>query len=274
MIFEADRINIVVLAGGINRVSLYDGYSAGYKALTLLEGRPMIRFVLDALDNVPQAGRICIVGPDEVRKGIDDRSRYEYAPGGNSLKESIFSGLGHFSDSPIVLFIPADLPLIRPATVIAFLRLCERTETSYAAAMFWAMVPEKSFTGPFIRVTKGFNRFRDISVCHGNLFLITPSVLKNDRITSRIDAVYDARKSSIKAALEIGPAMGLSYLVGVHLFRVMTLNQTARSLSRHLGMGMIPVLLEYPEVAVDIDTSEDYAFALEWIARQKADSTA
>lgn len=266
MKYEINKINVAVLAGGTNRIALYEDYSPGYKGLILLEKKTMIQFVLNTLGNVPQVERTCIVGPEDIRQGIEDPSRYEYAPAGKSLRESIFNGLRHFNDSPSVLFIPADLPLITPSAVSDFLKTCERTETPYDVFIFWAVVPEESFTGPFIKVTKGFNRFRDVSVCHGNLFLITPSVLKNERITPLIDKIYDARKSSIKAALKVGLRIGLKYAIGVHFLRLVTLDHMARSLSRYLKMGIVPVFMDYPEVTVDIDNYEDYVFVLENIS--------
>jgi molybdopterin-guanine dinucleotide biosynthesis protein A len=272
MKYEINKINVAVLAGGVNRLSLYEGYLPGYKCLTPLKGRPMIQFVLDAIGDVPQVERICIVGPEEIRAAIEHPGRYEYTPAGNSPGESIFSALKYFSDSPAVLLVPADLPLITPLSVTGFLEHCVSEEASYDASILWAMIPEESFRGPYIKVTKGYNRFRDISVCHGNLFLITPSVLKNEEIVSRINGVYEVRKSSIKAAMAAGLFIGIAYIVGVHFLRALTLRQTARMLSRHLAVEMIPVLLDHPEVAVDVDTPEDYVFVQEQISRQQGDS--
>jgi molybdopterin-guanine dinucleotide biosynthesis protein A len=271
MKFKINKINVAVLAGGVSAVSLFEGYTPGYKCLIPLEGRPMIQFVLDAIGEVSQVGRICIVGPEKIRGAIEHPARYEYAPEGNSLGESIFNGLRYFSDSPVVLLVPADLPLITPFSVIDFLKNCEGMETSYEAAILWAMIPEESFTGPFFKITKGYNRFRDVAVCHGNLLLMTPSILKNQKIVSRINAVYEVRKSSANAAMAVGLFVGAVYAVGVHFLRAMTLKQTARILSRHIAVEMVPVLLDRPEVAVDIDTPEDYVFAQEQISLQKGD---
>jgi len=261
------------MAGGVSRVSLFEGYTPGYKSLIPLKGQPMIQFVLDAIKDVAQVERICIVGPEKIRGAIERSARYEYTPGGNSLGESIFNGLRYFSDSPLVLIVPGDLPLITSLSVIDFFKNCGGIETSYDAAILWALVPEESFTGAFVKVTKGYNRFRDVAVCHGNLLLMTPSILKNQKIVSRINAVYDVRKSSLKAAVAVGLFVGAIYAVGVHFLRAMTLKQTAGILSRHLAVEMIPVILEHPEIAVDIDTPEDYVFVQEQISWQKGDSS-
>ena len=272
MKYEINKINVAVLAGGVSTVSLFEGYTPGYKSIIPVKGRPMIQFVLDAIGEVSQVERICIVGPEKIRGAIDNSSRYEYTPGGNSVGESIFNGVRYFSDSPLVLLLPGDLPLINPLSVIDFLKKCGGIETSYDAAILWSMVPEESFTGPFVKITKGYNRFRDVAVCHGNLLLMTPSILKNQKIVSRINAVYDVRKSSLKAAVAVGLFVGAIYAVGVHFLRAMTLKQTAGILSRHLAVEMIPVLLEHPEIAVDIDTPDDYLFVQEHISWQRGDS--
>ena len=60
----ADRVNAVVLAGGINRIPLFQGYTPGYKALLPFCGRPSILYTLDALKAVPQVARVCIAGPE------------------------------------------------------------------------------------------------------------------------------------------------------------------------------------------------------------------
>lgn len=265
-----DKINAVVLAGGINHISLYEGYRDGYKSLMLLGGKPMIQFVLDTLRKAPQVGRICIVGPDEISKVVEDPGLYEYIREGKSLKDSVSNGLSHFSDSQSVMMLPADLPLITPFSITHFLKSCSGLKTSYTDYIFWSMVPEGSFAGPFRKVAKGYNRFKDVSVCHGNLYLMTPSVLGNKRVSSLIDKLYDARKSSIKAALQIGLFVGAGYLIGVHLLRLITINGAARKLSRRLGIGIIPVLHEYPEAAVDIDSPEDYRFVAEYMAGKKS----
>ncbi len=49
MRIEPAGIDVVVLAGGVNKIALYDGYQPGYKALVDFGGRPSIQYVLRAL---------------------------------------------------------------------------------------------------------------------------------------------------------------------------------------------------------------------------------
>lgn len=262
MQYEFDRINIVILAGGINRIELFKGYAPGYKALLPIRGKPLIEYTLDSLHRVTRISRICIIGPQEVKERIHDPGRYEFVPAKETLLENVVSGLELFKDSRVVLFVPSDLPLVTAQSINDFIKACGHVKTSYPANFFWAMVPEESFVGPYAEVKKGFNRFRDVSVCHGNLFLADTALLSNRTFSSLVNKAYRSRKSSIRTALTIGPVVGLSYLIGVHAFRILSMRQLARIASFHFGAGMIPILLRRPEIAVDVDEPRDYEFVL------------
>ncbi len=271
MRYDTRNINALVLAGGINRTVLYDGYTPGYKGLLLFRGKPLIQYTLDAVRNTPAVKRICIVGPvEEITKAIAGPGDYEFVNGGETLIETINSGLGHFRDSPFVLVIPSDLPLVTSKAINDFLDKCMQVDTTYKTNIIWSMVPEDDFTGSYVEEKKkGFNRFRDVSVCHGNLLLISPSLLKNRRFTSRLEKIYNARKSSIRAALAVGPLLGLSYLLAVHVFRILTLSRFAKIASVSFRVGLVPVIMHYPEVAVDIDEPRDYRFIREELERRE-----
>lgn len=270
MKYDTSSIHALVLAGGINRILLYDGYQPGYKGLLLFAGKPLIQHTLEALSQTPEVRRICIVGPvTKLLPVISEPSRYEYVEGGTTLIQNIIKGLDHFSHSSIVLIIPSDLPLVTAGTISRFLHFCSRTELSSGAAIYWSVVPESSFTGPYANVRKGFNRFRDVSLCHGNLLLLTPSLVQNPRFVSRMNRIYNRRKSTLRAALAVGPIVGFSYLVGVQLLRVLTLSQFARIAAATFGVGLIPIIMDNPDIAVDIDEARDYQFILEELVRRE-----
>ncbi len=261
MIYHTSNIPALVLAGGINRIALFDDYTPGYKGLLPFRGKPLIQYTLDALGNTPSIDRICIIGPvQEIRKTISRDSSYEYLESEETLIENILKGLGYFRDSPVVLVIPSDLPLATPEAISDFLKACAGIDSGYSSSIFWSMVPESDFRGHYQEVQKGFNRFKDVSVCHGNLLLVTPELIRNRRFVARMDSIYHARKSSIRAALAVGPLTGLSYLIGVHLLKVLTMKRFGRIASAGFGLGLIPVLLHDPDIALDIDEARDYRF--------------
>jgi molybdopterin-guanine dinucleotide biosynthesis protein A len=263
--YDIRQINAVVLAGGINPIELYKGYVPGNKALLTIGGKPLIRYSLDALKDSARVKQICIVGPREVHEAVANAGPLEHMEGGPTIAGNIYKGLKHFSGEPLVLLITADLPFVTPAAITEFLDAVGKVETTHADNVFWAVIPEESFTGPYRKVNKGYNRFRDIAVCHGNILVMTPSLAGNSRFLASLDGLYATRKNSLKAAMSMGLLIGAAYAVGVQLFRALTLGTMAGILSRHIGAGLIPVLLNRPEVAVDLDEPSDYRFVIEML---------
>lgn len=269
MRYDTSTINALILAGGVNKIKLYDGYTPGYKALLPFRGKPLIQYTLDALRETHRIRRACIVGPvEEVRKAIAHSEEYEFESGGETLIENIYRGLNHFRACPAVLVIPSDLPLTKAAAIRDFLDKIGHLETEYETAIFWSLVRAEDFEGPYMNVKKGFNRFRDVSICHGNLLLMTPSLLKNRSFTSRMNSIYNARKSSVRAALAIGPLAGLVYLIGVHMLHALTLDQFAWIASAAFNIHLVPVAVHDPGIATDIDEPRDYQFIMEELDRR------
>jgi molybdopterin-guanine dinucleotide biosynthesis protein A len=266
-----NRTDVVVLGGGLNTIPLYEGYEPGYKALIPYEGRASIHYVLDALSAVDAIGRICIEGPRALLKPeLATRrpdSRLSLVEGGATFLESLLIGLEHFRDSRAVLFVTADLPLLTPEAVQDFLAGCADATTDYEQNLYVAAVPEESYMGDYTRATKPFNRYRDISACHGNLFLANPDLLENQDLRRRVERLYGGRKNGL-SRLAVGLPLALTFLIGVDLFHFLTLRQMADYASRHLGIGIIPVLVNHPEITMDVDEPDDYQFVMGQIEKR------
>lgn len=248
-------MDALVLAGGINRIQLYDGYVPGYKALVPFSGKISLQYVLDAL-SATQVRRVGIVGPKGLRPAVRDPSDYAFFPAGKTLMESLFIGLEHFRSCDALLCTTADLPLLSPKAITDFVRAC--TDQASDGEIFWSLVPESAFTAPFAESTKGFNRFRDIAICHGNLYLLRPGPLLASNLRFRLNGLYRSRKSTARAALVLGPMVGLSYLIGVRLLRLFSLGEMTGLVSRRLALKLVPILLPHPEVCLDVDEPQDY----------------
>ena len=274
-----ERVDALVLAGGINHIALFEGCTAGYKALLPFDGKPAIRYTLDALTGAPQVGRMCIVGSEaDLREAVapvaDAGHTVEFAPGGDTLIGSVMAGLQHFAGSPAVLIATADIPLVTAAIVTDFLCACSRVETPYENAFLLSVVPAERFAGPWAATTKGFSRFRDVTVCHGSLMLADPRLLQNREAMARIECLYGNRKSEIRSAMAVGCRVGLSYIMGVRLLHLLTMDQMARFASWRFNVGLVPVPLKHPEVALDVDEPADYTFVTQQLARRAAEAAA
>lgn len=240
------------MAAGVNRRPLYPGYRPGLKALVELHQRPLLSYVVEALAGF----ELGVVGDEERLRPLTGPCRF--APGSNRLVESLVTALRMFPEDPMILLVPADLPMLRRELVDDFLQRCQ---ASKPADLYLAMVPEGTFRPPYDRVKKYMSHFKDGVMCHGNLALLSPAILRNENVWEYIEPIYEQRLSPIRSALTLGPGLGLMYLLGVHLFHRLKLETFARLASRHFGLKLRPVVCPHPELAVDIDEAADYEVA-------------
>lgn len=248
-----------MLAGGVNAIPLYDGYTPGHKALIDFHGKPSIEYVLQAVvQSAHLKDHACIVGPENEIKPVLMNYQFDFIPEGNTILESIFNALRHYKNEEAVLITNADLPLISKDAIDVFIGKCFQEKSRYNDNVFISVVPKENFTGKFSRLAKSTSRFRDVDVCHGNLFMVNPRVLDNEDAVNRINTIYNARKSPIQSALATGLRVGLSYVFGVHLLHLLSMKQMAAIASTRFGVGFNPVISTYPEIAVDVDEPEDY----------------
>lgn len=259
-------IDVVVLASGLNQIVLFDGYIPGYKALIPYHGRASIQYVLDALEGVSAVRAICVEGPrtllePELAKRLAAQgSTLQLVEGGETFLDSLVIGLKFFASSPAVLFITADIPLVTAAAIHETLTAWERVPKEPPQSLFITAVPQTCYKGAYTHFTKPFNRYRDVSLCHGNLFIADPKLLQHQNLKERINRFYAGRKNAVTTTLALGWRLALVYLFGVELLHALTLKQMARFASQHLGFGVASLLVEHPEITIDVDEPDDYCF--------------
>jgi molybdopterin-guanine dinucleotide biosynthesis protein A len=261
MRYNTQNIPAVILAGGINTIPFFPGHTPGKKVLLRYGGRSCLASVASVLQGIPAVDRMSIVGSDPAAFGKEGlMPAFDFLPGGADVAESIRSGLRHFAASQAVLFVTADLPMITARAVVDFLQRVAVIDCDYNENIFLSLAPDYSFRGDFRQVSKGFVRFKDMAVCHGNLFVLDPAIRHNHKVMAAVQNLYSARKSAARAAFVLGPLVGLAFFCGVLLLHRLSMDQMARWVSRSLGAGLVPVVIEHPEITVDVDEPEDHAF--------------
>jgi len=263
------HLDVVILAGGINRIPLYPGAKPGYKALLPFAGKPAIQYTLEAVNAIPNIRRIFVAGPEkELRAALAAtgcRIPCEYVPGGDSPMGSVMNVLPRLKESTppgdapsAILFATADLPLVTTESVAAFLDACAAAPRPYPANLYLSAVPGRAFTGPFAKSRKGHMTFRGGAIYHGNVALIEPQAFETPGLVNLFKRLYQRRKNPFASAISGGWRIALSYVFGAFLLRLLSLEQMARIVSRRLGVGIVPIRLNRPEIAVDVDVASDY----------------
>lgn len=260
----AGTVDVVLLAGGVNGVSLYPGYVPDLKAALEFAGEPSLVHVLRALRTAACVQRVCVVGPPERLHGLAASaglaSGVDFVPGGRTLVDSVTRGLEHFAGHPPVLLATADMPLLTPEAVEAFVAGCRSRETAYDQNIFLSGVDRRAFTGQWRQAPVKFLRFAHQAVVHGNLALLSPSLASHDLVRRKLEALYRLRKRPLRSTFVLGLRVALAYVLGAYLMRAVSLRRLAALISSSLGIGLVPVKVDYPGIALDVDEPQDYRF--------------
>jgi hypothetical protein len=160
---------------------------------------------------------------------------------------------------------------VTSACIQAFLDACDAAaRPSYPASLYLSAVPRRAFTGPFARSRKGHMIFRGGPLYHGNLALIDPRVFETPAVVAVMERLYRRRKRPVASALSGGWRIALGYILGAYLLRVLTPEQMARIASERLGIGIVPVCVDRPEIAIDVDEPDDYDLVTRELAARRA----
>lgn len=257
MEYENPDISAVILAGGKNKIPLYEGYEPGYKALLEFGGRCSVKYVIDALNQSRHARDIVVVGPEELEQKVE--GDFEFVESGDDLLDNVRRGVEAATastDDSYVLVTTADVPLITAESIDHFLEAGHESNAEVCSAF----VHERHYDGEYSRIKRRFFDFRDGPYAGGNLFLFDPSLLAQKEIMERIEGIYGDRKKPLKMAMRAGMGIVLLYLVGVELLPLVTLDGFARRVSSNFGVRYTPIKSPHPEVELDVDYPKDYEF--------------
>ena len=253
-------VDVIVLAGSVNRISLYPGAKPGRKALVELLGKPLIAYVLDTLHQSAGIGRVLVVGAPEVLEYASQWPRVEGVADGHQLIRNAWRGLRE-AKTDQVLFCNPDQPLLRPEMVEDFLQRALPAEGDLISS--W--VRQESL-GPYTEGEHKFARFGDGSYAHGNLFLVRRDLPDLEHVRERLDRIYQARKNNLRFAWELGPGLFARFLWAMIRGKLPSLQETLGIASDRFELKIAPVISPYPEIVLDIDEPEDYAAAVRYLS--------
>ena len=243
-------MDVVILAGGIidREDPLYPFLPADLpknKAFITLNEKPILQWVLDALENSSRIDNMILVGQSESNGFTSSKPLY-HLPDTGSMIENIISGVTYSSklnsSSTHTLIASGDIPLVEPQMVDWVIETAEKDLVDIS----YHVITEDVMEGRFPGSNRTFAPLKGVRVCGGDLTVISHAVVTQN--TALWKQLRNARKSVFKQAAIFGPRL----LIGL-LLRQLELEKVARYLSKRLGLEARAVVCPYAEVAMDID---------------------
>jgi hypothetical protein len=79
------------------------------------------------------------------------------------------------------------------------------------------------------------------------------------------------RKRPFRSAFVLGLRIALAYVLGAYLMRIVTLRRLAGLISSSLKIGLVPVKVDHPGIALDVDEPKDYRFVKQLMEQDGAE---
>jgi len=235
-------VSVLILAG--QREGKVDPLCAeagvARKAIIPINGRPMMDYVLEALDTADLLSPYHVSGFDAA---YDDR--LSQAPSGAGPADSAAAALRGSIDLPCII-TTADHPLLSAKMLEHFLEGAQKSGADFCVGL-----TDKTIIQPaYPHVKRTYMKFSDRSVSGCNLFYI-----HNENGIKAIEFWKQAqhlRKQPLKLARRLGWGVLFNYLLGR-----LSLNGAFDYASRRLGIRAKPVLIPIAEAAIDVDKPSD-----------------
>lgn len=252
-------MDAVIPAGGTIPEDFAQRIGTPHRALAPVgpDGRPVMQIVVDALRDSGTVSRIIGVAAPVAQRITDVDV---WLPAGDSGPANILRGLAEAEQNAPALVCASDLPLMTAGSVTQFVAACG-TEAGIAVGLVKADALNAMFPDA---PPSEFVPLRDAGpVTMGSLFQIRPDALARNR--GLLENAFAARKSQWRMAGLLGPR-----LVWQFAAKSLTLTAIAARAQHVLGCRIEVVLDTPPELAYDMDTADDYAYAHAVLLRRPA----
>lgn len=233
------------------------------KVFVPVHGRPMLAWVVRALQASPSVARIAVSIDDpswletvpELAAAVRDGALV-VLPAGASPSASVAAALRALDDPFPVLLATADHPLLTPDMIEHFCRALP-ADCDIAVAVARAEVIRRSYPDS----VRTYWRFSDGRFSGCNLYVLRTSAAL--RAVSFWSGVERHRKRPWRLALAVGPVTLVRLALGT-----LTLDAALRRLSGLIGAAARAVELPFAEAAIDVDKPGDLVLAEAILSRR------
>lgn len=249
------RFTAVVLAGDRGpHDPVAESAKVPCKALTPIDGTPMVIRVLDALDAAQSIESSILCGPEwsaiNYEKALADRvmsKHVRWIQPQSTPSLSAYHAMASVDHESPILLTTADHALLHPTLIDTFCGEAFAAGGDIAVGVARHDIVQAAF--PTTRRTA--IRLQDGAYCGCNLFaFLTPQGREVAKFWRRVER---HRKNPLRVIGILGWRTVFQYLLGR-----LSLTQALARLSHQIGLTIHAVELPFPEAALDVDTVSDW----------------
>jgi GTP:adenosylcobinamide-phosphate guanylyltransferase len=248
----------IVLAGGRPGPSdaLFVETRGGQKAALDLAGRPMIAWVLDALQGSRHVDRIILVGLDD---DIPVHGLVTRVPDHGSLAENLYAGIARLSGTGPAAYCWSDIPLATPAMIDRFIDRVAEPGLDVNAGL----VPRSRILDRYPGASDLWLRFAEGQFIAADFGLFHPR--QAGRMRPHIAGLAPQRKSAWRQALAVGVPLLVRFASGR-----LTMPELERRLGARYGLRCRIHVVDDPELGLDVASPGHLALCRQALAGRRA----
>jgi GTP:adenosylcobinamide-phosphate guanylyltransferase len=214
------------------------------KSMLPIMGKPMVQWVIEAIDRSISVGRIIVVGLDE-QLWFETTKSITTIPDAGDMLSNIKQGMEAVNridkHDAFMLLASGDIPTITPE--IVDWRVHDALKVG--ADLNYAVVTSETMEARFPKSQRTYVRLRGMKVCGGDLNVLRVSLASEDQLWERI---IGARKSAWRQASLLGYDLLL-----LALLRRISLETAGKKVSERLGIYGVGTVSPHAELAMDVD---------------------
>ncbi len=245
------EVPAVVLAGGKAKPELQAVIGVTVRALAVVNGKPLLNYIVDALVGTKSVGDITVVGDVPVSPS------YTQLADGGDIVTNIFAGLDRNQGAEYVLVTTSDLPYITAETVSSFVADAIDLSEKSGAQIIYPIVPVATCYAQYPGIKRTARKFKEGAFTGGNMMLLRPAFMQAQR--QSISDAYAARKSPARLAAMLGYGTLLRLVLSQTInSNFLSVSQLESKASAFLGGAVRSLVCSNADIATDLDKPEDF----------------
>ncbi|MBG0770751.1 MAG: NTP transferase domain-containing protein [Anaerolineaceae bacterium] len=241
-------LHAIVLGGGVLSAEdpLYDSAPDGHRSLIPIGEKPMAQWVIDALSDSESVRSITVMGLTS-ESGLQSPKPLDFISDSGDLFENIKVGVLHAAETlpeqDKVILASSDIPAIQPEMVDW---LVDQIPNNPEALLYYNVIQKETMEQRFPQAGRSYVRFKDFSVCGGDLNLIDKRLFTVERPIWK--KLAEHRTHPLRQAGLLG--LDNLLLVALHL---VTLDGAVKRICKRLDLKAAALRCPYAEMAMDAD---------------------
>ncbi len=237
----------IVTAGGIPQPGepLYEYTQGKSKALLDVAGKPMIQWVLDALDEAESVQNVVIIGLG-ADSGVSSRKTVAFLPNQGGMVDNIRAGVSAVmqfnAGAGHVLVVSSDIPGITPDMVDWVVEAAMQADYD----VYYNVIPREDMEKVFPESKRSYTHLKDLDLCGGDMNIIRASMVASN------EGIWHTLIASRKNVLKQAALIGFDTLL-LLLLRRLTIDDAVERVARRLHITGRAIVCPYAEVGMDVD---------------------